>query len=196
MSTRLDSATLAELREQADRAAGPFLDPAVFRRVQGWVPPAHDEWATAILGHDWPGFRHASNRDLVLLDLAHAAEPDPPPSAAQMAARARAEQDRAELVDRRRRAWAAWVAVRDALPVPVHVAHNYTSGRHYENYVQGVDHILVAEPLHVGRLHREPGQPLCWAPSRAHHLAHFSAPYDDRIPDCRACQRVAARLIA
>ena len=194
MSTRLSAATIAELRKRATLAAGPFVDPVVFRRLQQWAPSSHPEWAAAILGRPFTGIRYVSNADLLLLDLAHTAEPDPPPSAALLAARAELQRTSAEQLERRWAALAAWQTTRAALPVRVDVVHNYTSARHTETHVQGVDHAIVREPLHVGRLHRDPGQTLCWSPSRAQHLVHFSDHYDDRIPDCRLCLRIIARL--
>lgn len=196
--TRLTAEQLHELRARADREAGPFLDPVLFRRIQHWVPAAHDEWATAVLGHDWAGFRCASNRDLVLLDLARAAEPDPPEPPRVAAQRAEAQRRAAAAAraatDRQVRRMAEWAKLRAALPVRVEVVHNYTSARHFEHYVQGVDHIMVREPLSVGRLRRDPNRPLCWTPSRDKNLQHFSDGYEDRVPECKACIAIAERI--
>ena len=35
---------------------------------------------------------------------------------------------------------------------------------------------------------------LCWTPSRAKGISHFSDHYNDRIPDCTTCLRTAHRL--
>jgi hypothetical protein len=87
-----------------------------------------------------------------------------------------------------------WRRLRAALPVRVDVVHNYTSVRHLETYTQGVDHIMVREPLVVGRLRRDPGRPPCWTPSRDRYLRHFSEGYNDRVPSCRACRAIAQRI--
>lgn len=75
------------------------------------------------------------------------------------------------------------------------VCHNWTA-RHLDGYQQGADHIVVLADLDAGRLHRKAGDPLCWAPSRAHELRHVGANVGDekRIPDCKACVRRAGKL--
>lgn len=89
-----------------------------------------------------------------------------------------------------------WTALVTALPVPVHVAHNYTSVRHFEFYVQGGEHIILASPLHLGRLRRGAGKPLCYVPSRAKDLREFPNLDDplDQLPSCKACLRTAYRV--
>lgn len=82
------------------------------------------------------------------------------------------------------------------MPVPVTLAHNYTSVRHLEFYIQGGEHIMLTAPLNVGRLRRDQGEPLCWTPSRARGpaaLPHWDDPVD-RMPTCRTRIRTAYRI--
>jgi hypothetical protein len=188
-----------ELRAAADRRAGPFVDPVdVHHRIPALVDRRGHDWVRAVLGRGYGGPAALYGSDMELLKLADERGLDPPlPAhivAARAAARAREEEEerrRAELIRLRD---AEWDALREALPVRVDVYHNYTSHRHYDGYVQGVDHIVVKEELHVGRLHRDKGRPLCWTPSRADDLVVFDDPGDHRRPECKACIRTACRL--
>ncbi|OXM47521.1 hypothetical protein [Amycolatopsis alba] len=192
MTTALTASQLRHLREQAARTSTPFVDPAQLARVQQFVTGRH-AWAEAILGKRF-ALRGMTCRDLVLLDLAARAEPFPP------------EQPRTPPVDasqcaadiRRAAAATVWRQLAQALPVRVSVAYNYSGPRHLESYVSGAEHIIVREPLHAGRLHRDAGRSLCWTPSRARRLffSHLDDPADrDRIPTCKACLRITYRLI-
>ena len=90
----------------------------------------------------------------------------------------------------------AWAALREMLPFPVKVRHNWTK-RHYEFYVQGNDHIVVLEDISAGRLTRRRGECLCETPSRAYSLRHVTSGGDEdekRIPYCRTCLRIAGRI--
>ncbi|MGW4528877.1 hypothetical protein [Amycolatopsis sp. NPDC004378] len=197
-ATRLTDSQLATLREQAARTSSSFVDPAQLTRVERFVAGRHD-WASAILGKPFI-LRAMTNRELVLLDLAAAAEPAPPepprppapwepgyqPTNADRAATARGEA-----------AARAWAQLAKALPVPVSVAYNYSGPHHYEFHVSGAEHIIVREQLHAGRLHRDADRSLCWTPSRARHLlfANLDDPADRvRVPSCKACLRTAYRI--
>lgn len=201
MSTNLTAEQITELRAQAARTSGPFINPTHVNTVQRFTP-GRSEWASAILGRTFPGLGRLSNEDVTLLALAARAEPDPPtpprvpapwepkyvPSTRELA---QAEEES--------RAWEEWRTLRAALPVPVIVLHNYTSHRHYDGYVQGVEHIILDADLHRGRLHRDQGRPLCWTPSRAHNLEVFGNPGEDspgRLPTCKACLTTAHRIAA
>lgn len=89
-----------------------------------------------------------------------------------------------------------WMNLARELPVPVTVWHNWTP-RHYDGYEQGADHIVLLEPLDVGRIQRAARRPLCETPSRRRQLrnvfANGEAQYE-RVPDCKACLRLAEGL--
>ena len=74
--TALAPGVLTEMRDRADREAGPFVDPRILHQIRAVAP--HPEWAAAILGHPFLGVRAAPWRDLYLLYLATQAEPNPP----------------------------------------------------------------------------------------------------------------------
>lgn len=193
-ATNLTDETLAQLRDRARREAGPFIDPVRLPQLKRIVVGAQQEWMSAVLGrpvHDW---RRIDWSELVLLGLARDAEPVPPVPPRVLAARDTcAEQRRAQVTMAQDRA-GSWQDLRSRLPVKVEVAHNYTSHRHVEGYVQGADHIIVLEDLHDGRLHRAAGRPLCWTPSRAANLEVFDDAGDHRVPGCQACLRTAERI--
>lgn len=199
-ATALSGQQLAALREQAAARSTSFVDPAQLRRVQEFTS-GRPEWASAIIGRPF-SLRAMTGRELVLLDLAAQAEPTPPaPPRAAKVWEAGYEPTEAERAAAERRAarFGEWAALRELLPVPVRVVHNYTSRRHTENHVQGVEHILVTTGLHVGRLHRAAGRALCFTPAKARDHRHMSLdswePRDDeRLPTCVACIRTAYRL--
>jgi hypothetical protein len=193
--TALTEQQLTALHAQAAAHTCPFVDPAQLDRVTRFVAGRH-AWASAIIGRLFD-LRHMTNLELRLLDLAAQAEPEPPrPPALWEAGYVPTEQERADQARKAARA-AEWALLRAALPVPVRVVHNYTSTRHTETHVQGVEHILVDEELHVGRLDRERGRALCFTPSktRDHRALSLSdAGDDDRLPTCVQCVRAAYRI--
>ncbi len=199
----LDDDTLARLRAEMAAKASPFVNPAVLRDAEGFMHLATDEWLSRILGRPVrvPAWRYFSNADLELavaavkVDLIYLrALRDE-----RAAGRQRALQAQAEAAAAARQAeWDEWVAMRERLPVPVAVMHNWTA-RHLDGYEQGADHIVVMADLNAGRLHRTARSPLCWTPSRDHQLRHVSHAFLDeehRVPDCKACLRHAERLAA
>jgi hypothetical protein len=199
-ATALTAAQLDQLRRQAEQTPhvhSGFVDPALLRRVQRWWRLGLHEWAEAVVGHgfDW---RRVRQVELVLLDLAHDAEPTPPPPpklTARRAAAQAAEHHQAQARDAHLQACAQeWAALRAALPVPVEVLHNYTSARHVEGFTQGADHIIVLADLTVARLHRPDRHPLCWTPSRNRDLRVFDGASGARTPTCQACVRTAYRI--
>jgi hypothetical protein len=195
-ATRLTQEQLTALRDQAKQAVTGFVDPAQLQRVSSFVAGKH-EWATAVLGSPF-NLRSMTNRQLVLLDLAAAAEPEPPvrprppapgepgyvPSEAELARKACWEAKERE-----------WQELAAAMPVKVSVAYNHSGPLHLENYVSGAEHIIVREPLTVGKLRRDARQSLCWTPSRAKHLlfCHYDTP-EDRVPSCKDCVRKAYKI--
>ncbi len=194
-ATRLSDETLSELRARARREAGRFIDPRLLPGLSAKAARAYPEWVSAVIGHQIHDVRRVSWPELVLLGLACDAEPEPP-----VPARVLAERERAASEERRRANWLEekrqeWAALRAALPVKVSVAYNYSGPHHYEFHLSGANHIIVREPLHVGRLRRDADRSLCWTPSRAKHLLfdHLDT-LDERIPNCKACLATAARI--
>lgn len=192
--TNLTDEALAQLRAQARREAGPFVDPRRLPQLHRALVGAQQEWVSAVLGRPVRDWRRVSWTELVLLGLARDVEPAPPVAPRVLAAQdARAEEQRAHAMRAQDRI-DSWRDLRSRLPVTVEVAHNYTSHRHVEGYSQGTDHVIVLEDLHIGRLHRAAGRPLCWTPSRADYLEVFDDPGDHRLPGCKACLRTAERI--
>ncbi|MCF3960294.1 hypothetical protein [Streptomyces fuscigenes] len=189
-ATGLTPTALDQLRTRARREVGPFVDP----RVQAAFRVHSAEWATEILGCPYVGPRALTWPDLYLLHLAVQAEPSPPPPPCATAARAARElEERAALragAEDAARQEAEWRELVDALRragVRVEVRHNYTSARHLEFYTQGADHVVLLDPLRVGRLRRDAGTALCHTPSNAPNLAYLEATRDGRLPSCRTC---------
>ncbi|WP_107661245.1 hypothetical protein [Nocardia suismassiliense] len=191
LATALTAEQLTQLREQARHRDCRFVDPSQLRRVAAFTA-GRSAWASAVLGTPFTGARAATLQELTLLDLAAAAEPEPPvpprrpdiPTPQEQAAAARA-----------RAADEAWLRLAAALPVPVTVAYNYSGPLHLENYVSGADHILPTEPVSIGRLRRSERSSLCCTPSRSRKLLFDQRdPPDKRTPTCKACLRTAYRI--
>jgi hypothetical protein len=202
-ATALSVEQLAALVQQARAipfATGSIVDPVRLRHLQGWWSHELTEWAEAVLGRAIPHVWRLSWFELVVLDLAHDAEPSPPPPPKLTAQRA--IRQAADDVRHRKDAAAAravrdeWLALATALPVKVAVAYNYSGPLHFESYQSGAVHIILREPLRIGRLYRGAHQALCETPSRAKHLlfAHDHDDPADRCPTCQACLRTAYRI--
>lgn len=200
-ATLLTADQLAALHAQAAAEAGPFVHPHRMRHIESWWHGDLCEWAAQVTGRATvTGLAPLSWREWVLLDLAHDVEPCPPPAplltARRTAERAAAVARETARVARHAAKRTEWAALAKELPVSVRVEHNYTSRRHHETHVQGVEHVLVDDDLTAGRLTRTAGQPLCWTPSRAKDLRAFyrlNDPLDD-VPTCKACIRTAYRI--
>lgn len=198
-ATSLTDEEIGALRERARREAGPFVDPHLVHRIR-----IHNaEWASGILGFSFTGPEHLIWSDLYLLHIASEVEPSPPPPPVQTAQLIKyrgeeAARRKAEAVAYRQKVdeWNRLKAALEAAGTRVSVRHNYTSTRHLDLYVQGVDHIYLKAPLDFGRLHRDADIVLCWTPSRAKDLEHFpvEGEYDDRVPECRACLKIARSI--
>lgn len=207
-ATRLTAEQLAKLRAQAGRVSDSFIDPRAFRAVRD--AGFHAEWATAVLGRPYPGWNRVAPWEISLLALALKAEPDrPEPPAVQ--ARREAQQRASDDYSRRQAeqeaaARATWHALRDRLPVPVTVGHNWTMV-HLGHYQVGRDHIVVQADLHQGRLHRQAEQVLCEIPSHKKRYASYNGTSrnplrgvdrgddgQDRVPTCKACLRIAGQV--
>lgn len=205
-ATNLTDEEIEQLRAQAAREAGPFVDPQRLHRIQGWWRYELYEWATAIVGRPISNLRTLTWREMVLLDLAREKEPTPPPPPALTAQRAASEareEERERVNQARKKAERdEWDRLRAAMPVPVSVAFNYS--RHtYEFHQNGGDHIVVWGDIHVGRLHRKAGRALCHTPARAKSLHLFNAELerkrqDDgsehKAPTCKKCITTATRI--
>ena len=169
-ATALTAEQIAELREQARREAGPFVDP----RVQN-TPVHNGEWAAAVLGRPYPGLVAMTWPELYMLHLAVQAEPSPPPPPIATAAltRNRAEQEQRQREAAEDHRWQAheWEslasALRDFTGARVEVRHNYTSHRHLDSYTQGADHIIMSAVCTAKRMRSCAGQPAPAARSRA-----------------------------
>ncbi|WP_433716894.1 hypothetical protein ACQP2U_43695 (plasmid) [Nocardia sp. CA-084685] len=192
MATALTTQQLTRLREDADRQNCRFVDPAQLQRVTEFTS-RNWAWASAVLGAPFTGTRALTGYELVLLDLAAAAEPEPP--AAPRPAPTRSPREEAAAAHARA-VHDAWMALVAQLPVPVKVAYNYSGPLHLENYVSGADHILPTRPVSVGRLHRSEHSSLCCTPSRSRKLLfELPDPPDQRTPTCKACIRTAYRIV-
>ena len=75
------------------------------------------------------------------------------------------------------------------LPFRWHIEHAYTPNETAR--YGGADHIIVDEPVNLGRLHREPGDALSRQRAKFWGL---SAVDDDRLPTSQADIRVAEKL--
>ena len=203
-ATNLTAEQLEQLRAEAYAQRSPFIDPAAWRAVT--ETHFYPEWATAILGHPYQGPNRIERWELSLLALALAAEPDRPIPAAVAAAHLAwdemAKKRAAEDAAKRQVERDAWHALRDRLPVPVTVGHNWTMG-HYDGHVAGKDHIVVQADLHVGRLHRPAKEVLCATPSKKTSGSRNKDPLrgvdrdddgEDRIPTCKQCLRISERI--
>lgn len=198
-ATNLTAEQIQELRERARKEAGPFVNPAI---ASGFS--VHNaEWASEILGEAYGDSRRLLWRDVYLLHLAKQAEPSPPPPPLATARRLEYEQEeaqrRAAEQKRWQEEWVDWERLKAALEeagTRVTVRHNYTSHRHLDGYTQGADHIYLRERLDFGRLHRDAEIVLCWVPSKAKDLEHFpgEGEYDDRVPTCKACLKIARSI--
>lgn len=192
----------AELRAAAEavvRSHGGFVDPVALRRVDGVISRRGRDWGIAVLGYAWHSGRSYTDLQMLLIADERDATPPLPEHVARQRAEAQAESDAWNRAYKaRQEALAAeWDAIVKAMPVPVGAVHNYESHRHYENYVQGGDHIVVREDLHHGRLHRKAYLSLCWTPSYAHNLdlAFARDPqHDNAWPTCKKCIRTACRI--
>jgi hypothetical protein len=170
--TSLTDDRLAELRRNAHELVTTFVDPAQLARVESFLSGRH-EWACAITGHRFD-IRRMTPLELTLLDLAAKAEPEPPlrprppapweegyqPTESERAAQALAAAVTAE-----------WQRLRAALPVPVHVAYNYSGPHHHERHLSGAEHIIVQAQLDHARLHRSKAASLCQTPSQSRRLS-------------------------
>jgi hypothetical protein len=202
---------LVELREAARREAsdGRFIDPVLFRQTAGMIGTVPADWLMRVYGEPFASRSQLPWWVSVLVlrareeDAAHLAELE----AARTAAAQRIREEEAAAARAQGEAQLSeWRALQERLPVRTFAAHNWTVG-HYDGYVSGADHIVVLEPLDVGRLHRATGKSLCETPSKARSgtarrpnpLRHLendpdSASDPNRIPTCRACLRIAERL--
>jgi hypothetical protein len=183
----------AQLHADAQAETGQFVDPV---KVRAWQAlPRGRDWKMAVLGHDLA----VSQVEMHMLLLAHARNLDPPlPQwlVDQRAARAATAAAEAAAYEAREAGlWAEWKALADKLPVPVALAYNYSGPNHLEMWCQGAVHVLVREPLSVGRLSRPVGYALCSVPSNqgSQLFAHQDEPHDRR-PTCKTCIRIACRL--
>jgi hypothetical protein len=98
-----------------------------------------------------------------------------------------AERDYDE-IDRQRETYLRDLLTR--LPFRWHVEHAYTP-RETAMY-GGADHVVVDEPIHIGRLKREPGDALSRPRAKFWGLSRVA---DDRLPSSIADIKIAERLV-
>lgn len=214
-ATRLTTEQITDLQQRARREAGPFVDPRLMRHIESWWRYELCDWASEITGRTVTALRNLSWEHWVLLNLAHDAEPSPPPPpklAAQRELERLADEERA---NREQSAWEAkwdeWQRIRGVFSkrgIPVSVAFNFS--RHtYEFHVQGADHIVIWKDLNVGRLHRRARQALCETPSNSRSLHLYNMELERKhqeeglpgggrewsVPTCKACLKTARRVL-
>lgn len=205
----LTERALAALRNRArEEASARFVNPTLIKTC----PPAHSypqQWRRLILDAD-RAYPEWEARYL----LAFAAEQD-----AERLARYRETEHRPTVAEGEREpelsgaatrgSSSEWHDLRDSLPVPVFVGHNWSVG-HHEGWATGKDHIVVQEALHAGRLHRDRHDALCETKGKKQHPGRLGNPLRaldrspegtpggprerDRVPTCRKCLQIARRL--
>lgn len=192
-ATALTDGQLADLRDAARTGAGPFVDPRVLHRVSGATFPR--QWAAAILGHPYPRapVRPVARRLPPRPSARRRAEPG---LAAQPARLEGGADDRVVLALRvELEVPRAGVVVDDLDVTRDPRGPLVPSGKAAAELLDGSG--CLARELGAVREDRRGhgrGQTLCWTPSRATGLSHFSDHYDARIPDCTTCLRTAHRL--
>jgi hypothetical protein len=185
---------LRAMAEESVRLDHGFVDPVKLRWRQrlgrGW------DWEVSVIGDG----AQESLIDLHMLLIAHGQNLNPP--LPPRVARVRAEQEaaaRAHEAARVARAKArddAWRSIWSRLPQRIEVAYNYSGGLHLENYVSGADHIILTEDLVIGRSKRVKGWAMCTTPSAVRHQWFGEGdPPEKRTATCKACLRMAARLL-
>jgi hypothetical protein len=196
----LDEAALAALRADAEASASPVADPALLRKAGLALAGIDAAWLERVVGHPARSWRYLSHAEMLLAVRAAEADAEHLAALAEAAHTKLTRERQAASATARAKAQAAaaqWQRLRDQLPVPVTVQHNWTA-RHLDGYEQGADHIVVLENLDAGRLRRVAGTPLCQTSSRAREQRHVYGNTGDerRLPDCRACLHHAEKLAA
>jgi hypothetical protein len=171
-----------------------FIDPVKFRMYEGLRRDR--DWRLSVLADD----RSKGELRMHVLLLAAGQDIDPPMPvwlAEQRAQEEAARRDREEKAAGRVRALdAAWDSIWKALPQQIGVAYNYSGGMHYESYQSGAVHIILTEPLTIGRAQRVKGWAMCTTPSSVRHqyFADGGDPPTERRATCKACLRTAATV--
>lgn len=164
------------LLDEARRTVPSFADPANLYPAAEVVQRRGHDWATAILGYPFEGFRGVSRVQHQLLQLADQADLDPPLPAWIVEGRAEGERHRVSLDQARRdqaaRDAARWAEARDASPVDLEVRESSRTrarggiNQHLGHAVPGVD---VYSGTRRVRVHAA-GRALCETPTRAKPL--------------------------
>ncbi|MEV7013344.1 hypothetical protein [Streptosporangium sp. NPDC051022] len=204
-ATTLTADQLNEMRAEARRRSAGLIDPCALNRIG--CMPFYPEWATAVLGRDFPGVRWLHSWEITLLDMALDAEPNRPTPAAVRERQEKAREDHEALQRAAADAYAAkeaaWRQLRDRLPITVSVGHNWTLGHWESGYQSGREHIVAQEDLYLGRLRRKAKQVFCETPAKVTSGRRNKDPLrgvdrdddgEDRIPTCKACLKVAERI--
>lgn len=193
-----DPATLIRLRATAAGLAGPFVDPEMLRRIEhaeGW---RHPEWVQRLTGLAGLTPRRATYRDGILVALASDADHEYlwwcqylQTTEAQRQIGLEREAARRDRFQRHY----AWGLLRERIPVPVRVEHNWYSRGHVTGNNWTVDHIVVLADLEDGRLRRPKGWALCQTRAATPRFRAVFPNGDDenRRPTCKQCLRIAER---
>lgn len=186
---------LLALATESVRRDGGFVDPV---KIHMWQRlPRHSDWATSVLGDiDGNGL---VGMHMLLLAAGQGIDPPLPAWLArrreeQAAVRRREEEAYYARVGQQ---FEAWASLWRRLPVYVGVAYNYSGPHHYETYTSGAVHIIVCADFTHGRVVRRKGQALCTTASVARHqlFADFGDHPAGRVATCKACLRLAARVV-
>lgn len=186
---------LKAMAEESVRRDGGFVDPVKLRMAQ--QIHRNSDWATSVLGGDY----RDNLLSMHMLLLAHGQDIDPPRPAwmvelrEKQAAARRAQEERAAALQRMQDE--VWALLWRPFPVYIGVAYNYSGPRHYEAYTSGAVHIILCSDLTHGRIRRVKGWALCTTDSAVKHqlFASFGDHPAARRPTCKACLRLAARIV-
>jgi hypothetical protein len=185
---------LRAMAEESARRDGHFIDPVKLRMYQDLRRDF--DWRICVLGHEMA----VSDIDMHMLLLANGQDIDPPMPLWLAECRGWQEEgrrrDAARRAARLRARDEAWESIWKRMPQSIEVAYNYSGGLHLENYSSGADHIILTADLVVGRALRMKGWALCSTASASRHQ-YFPNPDPParRVATCKACLRMAARVV-
>lgn len=188
----------AGLLDEARRTVPSFVDPANLYPAAGVVQRRGHDWATAVLGYPFDGFRGVSAVQHQLLQLADEADVDPPLPAWIVEGRAEGERRRA-LRDQERRDQAArnaarWAEARAASPVDLEVRESSRArvdGSSYQHLGHAVPAVAVYSGTRKVRVHSA-GRALCETPTRTKPLKLGCATTDPAT--CVSCLKWATQV--
>ncbi len=192
----------ADLRADADRLAGRFVDPVdVHSRIPNLVRRRGHEWALAVLGREYLGPGSLYGSDMKLLQLADERDLNPPLPDWVVEGRRRASEHEAGREARRREALQrdvdAWNAVVAAVAVDL-VVYTNTTARVRLGRSEHLAHAVPTTDVYSGtrtvRTHRA-GRALCETATRPKPLAlsHRAEPAGTPVT-CVRCMAWAPKV--